>query len=121
MDKNFKVVGVRELVRPFRITMPERKAESVLELPAHTIFRSRTQVGDQLLIERYEARKPSQSGTSEQIGVHGNGGDGHVGAAVSATPDEVEPGAPSGPVPIAPRSSGVEIKRSSVAAAKSRR
>jgi hypothetical protein len=44
LDKNFKVVGVRELVRPFRITMPERKAESVLELPTNTIFRSRTQI-----------------------------------------------------------------------------
>jgi hypothetical protein len=60
LDKNFKVVGIRELLHPFRITMPKRKAESVLELPAHTIFRSRTQIGDQLLIERYEARKPSK-------------------------------------------------------------
>src|SRR5437868_1074293 len=60
IDKNFKVVGLRELVRPFRITMPERKAESVLELPAHSIFRSRTKIGDQLVIERYEAKKPSR-------------------------------------------------------------
>ena len=55
IDKNFKVVGLRELVRPFTITRPNFRAESVLELPAHSIFRSRTQVGDQLLIERYEA------------------------------------------------------------------
>jgi uncharacterized membrane protein (UPF0127 family) len=60
IDKNFKVVGLRELVRPFRVTMPERGAESVLELPAHSIFRSRTQIGDQLQIDRYEARKPSK-------------------------------------------------------------
>src|SRR5882762_3596529 len=59
IDKNFKVVGLRELVRPFRITLPNRKAESVLELPAHSIFRSRTEIGDQLVIERYEAKKPS--------------------------------------------------------------
>jgi uncharacterized membrane protein (UPF0127 family) len=59
IDKNFKVVGLQELVRPFRITLPNRKAESVLELPAHSIFRSRTQIGDQLVIERYEAKKPS--------------------------------------------------------------
>src|SRR5690348_17467176 len=64
IDKNFKVVGLRELVRPFTITKPNFKAESVLELPAHTIFRSRTQIGDQLLIERYEARKTPQSGES---------------------------------------------------------
>ena len=44
IDKDFKVVGLRELVRPFRITMPNRKAESVIELPAHSIFRSRTQI-----------------------------------------------------------------------------
>jgi len=64
IDKNFKVVGLRELVRPFTITWPNHRAESVLELPAHTIFRSRTQIGDQLLIERYEARKPPQPGLS---------------------------------------------------------
>jgi hypothetical protein len=29
----------------------------VLELPAHSIFKSRTEVGDQLVIERYEAKK----------------------------------------------------------------
>lgn len=61
IDKDFKVVGVRELLRPFRVTMPNPKAESVLELPAHAIFRSRTQIGDQLLIERYEARKPTRA------------------------------------------------------------
>jgi uncharacterized membrane protein (UPF0127 family) len=65
IDKNFKVVGLRELVRPFTITWPNHRAESVLELPAHTIFRSRTQIGDQLLIERYEARKPPQPGPSD--------------------------------------------------------
>src|SRR5215468_2261913 len=64
MDKNFKVVGLRELVRPFRVTMPNPKAESVLELPAHTIFRSRTQIGDQLVIDRYEAKKPSKPDSS---------------------------------------------------------
>jgi uncharacterized protein len=65
IDKNFKVVGLRELVRPFTVTWPNHRAESVLELPAHSIFRSRTQVGDQLLIERYEVRKPPRSGSSD--------------------------------------------------------
>lgn len=59
IDKDFKVVAVRELVRPFRVTRPIFRAESVLELPAHAIFRSRTEVGDQLVIERYEARQPT--------------------------------------------------------------
>lgn len=65
IDKDYKVVGLREQVRPFTVTWPNQHAESVLELPAHSIFRSRTQIGDQLLIERYEARKPLRSGSSE--------------------------------------------------------
>jgi uncharacterized protein len=56
IDKNFKVVGMRELIRPFRITRPNFRAESVLELPAHTVFKSRTEIGDQLVIERFEAK-----------------------------------------------------------------
>jgi uncharacterized membrane protein (UPF0127 family) len=75
IDKNFKVVGLRELVHPFTITRPNFRAESVLELPAHAIFCSRTQIGDQLLIERYEARE----------GVKGNG-DGRT-ARKSLPPD----------------------------------
>jgi hypothetical protein len=65
IDKDFKVVGLRELVRPFTVTWPNHRAESVIELPAHSIFRSRTQIGDQLLIERYEARRPPRSGASD--------------------------------------------------------
>jgi uncharacterized membrane protein (UPF0127 family) len=57
IDKNFKVVGLRELVHPFTITRPNFRAESALQLPAHSIFCSRTQSGDQLRIERYEARE----------------------------------------------------------------
>ena len=57
IDKNFNVVSVKELVKPFRIILPKLRAESVIELPAHTIFRSRTEVGDELVIERYEARR----------------------------------------------------------------
>jgi len=64
IDKDFKVVGLRELVRPFSVTWPNHRAESVIELPAHSIFRSRTQIGDQLLIERYEAKKLPRSGIS---------------------------------------------------------
>lgn len=66
LDKNFKVVALRELVRPFSIRSHFR-AESVIELPAHTIFKSRTEVGDQLLIERYEANHPSQTVPSRPV------------------------------------------------------
>ncbi len=65
IDKDFRVVGLRELVRPFKITRPNFRAESVIELPAHTIFKSRTEVGDQLVIERYEARKSAASDLAE--------------------------------------------------------
>jgi uncharacterized membrane protein (UPF0127 family) len=105
IDKNFKVVGLRELVRPFTITLPERKAESVLELPAHSIFRSRTKIGDQLLIERYEAKKPSKSN-----------GDGQIIRPPSDHPEgiplEVGPG---GHVPPVPQSSGQDSRRSRLA------
>src|SRR3954471_19425289 len=57
IDKDFRVVNVKEMVQPFRIVWPKLRAESVIELPAHTIFRSRTEVGDQLVIERYEAKR----------------------------------------------------------------
>jgi uncharacterized membrane protein (UPF0127 family) len=50
LDRELKVVEVRELVRPFSITKINLNAESVLELPPHTIFRSRTDVGDELVL-----------------------------------------------------------------------
>jgi len=65
IDKNFKVVGLKELLRPFRLTRPNFRAESVLELPAHAIIKSRTEIGDQLVIERYEARKSSLNDSAE--------------------------------------------------------
>ncbi|HET9406630.1 MAG TPA: DUF192 domain-containing protein [Candidatus Sulfotelmatobacter sp.] len=57
VDMDFRVVNVKEMVKPFRIVLPKLRAESVIELPVHTIFRSRTEVGDQLIIDRYEAKK----------------------------------------------------------------
>jgi hypothetical protein len=66
VDKNFRVVSVIEMVKPFRIILPKRRAESVLELPAHTIFRSRTEVGDQLLIDRYETKHGGEQASAER-------------------------------------------------------
>jgi len=60
IDANFRVVSVTEMVKPFRIILPKLRAESVIELPTHTIFRSRTEIGDQLRIDPYEA-KPTMS------------------------------------------------------------
>jgi uncharacterized protein len=50
LGKDKQVVHVEEYVRPFRISKVSLKATSVLELPAHTIYRSGTKIGDQLEI-----------------------------------------------------------------------
>jgi uncharacterized membrane protein (UPF0127 family) len=44
------VVHIEEHFRPFRVSRVSLKAASVLELPIHTIYRSKTQVGDILEI-----------------------------------------------------------------------
>jgi hypothetical protein len=73
-----------------------------------TIFPSRTQICDQLLIERYEARKPAKSGISDTIGLQ-------------EIESEIASAAPRGPVvPIGPQSSGAELSRSSAVGTKSR-
>ena len=50
IGKDKEVVYTEEYVRPFRISKVSLKATSVLELPAHTIYRSGTKIGDQLEI-----------------------------------------------------------------------
>jgi uncharacterized protein len=57
LSKDKEVVHVEEHVRPFRVSKVSLKAMSVLELPPHSIYRSRTQVGDVLEIARL---KPQQ-------------------------------------------------------------
>jgi uncharacterized protein len=52
LSKEKQVVHIEEHLRPFRVSKVSLKATSVLELPPHTIYRSRTQVGDQLEIAR---------------------------------------------------------------------
>jgi uncharacterized protein len=59
VDRKLKVVGLRELVRPFSITRPNFRAESVIELPAHAIVKSGTEIGDQLEIRPYQGEPPS--------------------------------------------------------------
>jgi uncharacterized protein len=50
LSKEKEVVHVEEYVRPFRISAVSLKANSVLEVPAHTIYRTGTKVGDMLEI-----------------------------------------------------------------------
>ena len=72
LGKNREVVHLEEHVRPFRISKVSLKAASVLELPAHTIYRSGTQVGDQLEIALLAPAAMNEN--SQFIGSGPNGG-----------------------------------------------
>lgn len=61
LNRDQVVVHVEEYVRPFRISKVTFKAESVLELPDHTIFQTETRVGDQLEISRGRCPEPVPS------------------------------------------------------------
>ena len=50
LDENYRVIHLVEYFPTFRIAPLRAKAESVLELPTHTIYSSQTQPGDQLVI-----------------------------------------------------------------------
>ena len=54
IDRSYRVVGLRKGIRPFSATWPNFRAHSVLEFPQDTLARSRTEVGDQLRIEKNE-------------------------------------------------------------------
>ncbi len=54
LSKEKEVVHVEEYLRPFRISKLSLRALSVLELPAHTIYRTGTKVGDRLEISSAE-------------------------------------------------------------------
>lgn len=60
LSKDKEVVHLEEYVRPFRISKVSLKAMSVLEVPAHTIYRSRTQVGDKLEIARLHKKEQQE-------------------------------------------------------------
>jgi uncharacterized protein len=50
LDENYRVIHLVEYFPSFRIAPLKTQAESVLELPTHTIYSSQTQAGDQLVI-----------------------------------------------------------------------
>ena len=56
LDRDGRVIHTEEYVRPFRISRVTLKAQSVLELPPYTVFRSGTQVGDRLEIGQVDGR-----------------------------------------------------------------
>lgn len=66
LDRSNHVVHIEEHVRPFRISKVILKADSVLELPPHTIFRTRTHVGDILEIGPLPTPAKSRSVSAPQ-------------------------------------------------------
>jgi uncharacterized membrane protein (UPF0127 family) len=59
LDEHYRVIHLVEYFPSFRIAPLKTQAESVLELPTHTIYSSQTQPGDQLVIcvaEEMESR-----------------------------------------------------------------
>jgi uncharacterized membrane protein (UPF0127 family) len=50
LDANHKVIHLVEHFPPFSVAPIRTQANSVLELPTHTIYSSQTQPGDQLLV-----------------------------------------------------------------------
>jgi uncharacterized membrane protein (UPF0127 family) len=54
LDRHLKAVALRERIRPFSVTPLYLNAESVLELPAGAISKSRTEVGDELAISAFD-------------------------------------------------------------------
>ncbi len=76
LNKEKQVVRVEEYVRPFRVSSVSLKAYSVLELPAHTIYRTGTREGDRL--EVAWLRSSGATGETALRGPGVNAGDGFV-------------------------------------------
>jgi len=51
LSHDFRVVGLRECLKPFRMTSLNWRSSSVLELPAGTIRSCRIEINDQFVIE----------------------------------------------------------------------
>lgn len=66
LSKQKEVVHLEEHVRPFRISKVSLKALSVLELPPHTIYHSKTEVGDQFEITRMREPELAEAELSKQ-------------------------------------------------------
>lgn len=70
LDEHYRVIHLVEYFPSFRIAPLKTQAESVLELPTHTIYSSQTQPGDELVIcvaEEMESRlKKKVVGVSQQ-------------------------------------------------------
>jgi uncharacterized membrane protein (UPF0127 family) len=69
LDEHYRVIHLVEYFPSFRIAPLKTQAESVLELPTHTIYSSQTQPGDQLVIcvaEEMESKLKKVVGASQR-------------------------------------------------------
>jgi uncharacterized membrane protein (UPF0127 family) len=69
LDEHYRVIHLVEYFPSFRIAPLKTQAESVLELPTHTIYSSQTQSGDQLVIcvaEEMESRLKKVVGATQR-------------------------------------------------------
>jgi len=55
LDEQLRIVKLVENLRPFRMTAPQLRARSVLEMTAHSVARAALKVGDQLRVARSSA------------------------------------------------------------------
>jgi uncharacterized membrane protein (UPF0127 family) len=67
LSKEREVVHIQEYVRPFRVSKVTLRADSVLELPPHTIYRTGTRVGDWLEISSSQAARPTVKVADAQL------------------------------------------------------
>lgn len=77
LDEDYRVIHLVESFPTFRIAPLRSQAESVLELPTHTIYSSQTQQGDQLVIcaaEEMEQWLSRTSPSSTETSVFDHGG-----------------------------------------------
>ncbi len=58
LDSGHRVVHLEEHVKPWRMTPIRIEAETVMELPAHTIWNTQTRLGDEVEISLDEAGPP---------------------------------------------------------------
>ncbi len=72
LDRENRVVYLREHLTPFRMDRLRFDSFSVLELPPHTIFSTGTRVGDQLLI-CLPSELESNLGATKSVAVTGAG------------------------------------------------
>lgn len=54
LDQELRIVRLVENLRPFRVTLPQPQARSVLEMAAHSAARLQLKAGDQLRAARTE-------------------------------------------------------------------